>query len=65
MIILEMKNYNMTLTEKQQKYQHYHQLELIKNEYVAGEEILPSNRCQIIEQTRFTFSPLGKAIKNK
>ena len=65
MIILEMKNYNMTLTEKPQKYQHYHQLELIKNECVAGEEILPSNRCQIIEQARFTFAPLEKAIKNK
>ena len=65
MIILEMKNYNMTLTEKQQKYQHYHQLELIKNECVAGEEILPSNRCQIIEQARFTFAALEKAIKNK
>ena len=24
MIKLEMKNYNMILTEKQQKYQHYH-----------------------------------------
>ena len=29
MIRLEMKNYNMILTEKQQKYQHYHQLKLI------------------------------------
>ena len=24
MIRLEMKNYNMVLTEKKQKYQHYH-----------------------------------------
>ena len=24
MIRLEMRSYNMTLTEKQQKYQHYH-----------------------------------------
>ena len=24
MIRLEMKNYNMKLTDKQQKYQHYH-----------------------------------------
>ena len=29
MIQLEMKNYNMTLTEKQQKYKHYHHVKLI------------------------------------
>ena len=29
MIRLEMKNYNMILTENLQKYQHYHQLKLI------------------------------------
>ena len=29
MIRLEMKNYNMILTEKQQKYQHYNQVKLI------------------------------------
>ena len=29
MIRLEMKNYNMILTEKQQKYQHNHQVKLI------------------------------------
>ena len=29
MIKLDMKNYNMILTEKQQKYQHYHLEKLI------------------------------------
>ena len=29
MIRLEIKNYNKILTEKQQKYQHYHQVKLI------------------------------------
>ena len=29
MIRLEMKSYNKILTEKQQKYQHYHQVKLI------------------------------------
>ena len=29
MIRLEMKNYNMMLTKKQQKYQHYHLEKLI------------------------------------
>ena len=30
MIRLEMKNYNMTLIKKQQKYQHYHK-EILMN----------------------------------
>ena len=33
-----------------------------KYEYLSGEEILPSNQRQIIEQTKFTYSPLGKAF---
>ena len=28
-----------------------------KYEYLTGEEILPSNQQQIIEQARFTYSP--------
>ena len=36
-----------------------------KCEYLTGEEILPSNQQQIIEQAKFTYSPLGKALKNK
>ena len=30
MMRIEMKNYNTILTEKLQKYQHYHQVKLIK-----------------------------------
>ena len=44
MIRLRMKNYNMILIEKPQKYQPYH-----KFEYLTGKEILPSNEKQIIE----------------
>ena len=33
-----------------------------KYEYLTGEEILPSNRQQIIEQVKFTYSLLGKAF---
>ena len=33
-----------------------------KYEYLTGEEILPSNQRQIIEQTKFAFSALGKAF---
>ena len=31
-------------------------------EYLTGEDILPSNQQQIIEQTKFTYFPLGKAF---
>ena len=33
-----------------------------KYEYLTGEDILPSNQQEIIEQAEFTYSPLGKAF---
>ena len=36
-----------------------------KYEYLTGEDILPSNQQQIIEQAKFIYSPLAKALKNK
>ena len=38
---------------------------LDKYEYLTGEEILPSNQQQIIEQAKFNYSPLGKAIEKQ
>ena len=35
---------------------------LRKYGYLTGEDILPSNQQQIIEQTKFTYSPLGKVF---
>ena len=35
---------------------------LHKYEYLTGEDILPSTQQQIIEQTKFTYSPLGRAF---
>ena len=35
---------------------------LHKYEYLTGEDIFPSNQQQIIEQTKFTYFPLGKAF---
>ena len=35
---------------------------LHKYEYLTGEDTLPSNQKQIIEQTKFTYSPLGNAF---
>ena len=36
-----------------------------KYEYLTGEEILPSNQQQIIEQAKFIYSPLGKAFEKQ
>ena len=36
-----------------------------KYEYLTGEEILPSNQKQIVKQTKFTYSLLGKAFKEQ
>ena len=36
-----------------------------KYEYLTGDEILPSNQQQIIEQAKFTYSPLGKALEKQ
>ena len=36
-----------------------------KYEYLTGEDILPSNKQQIIGQTKFTYSPLGKAFEKQ
>ena len=33
-----------------------------KQEYLTGEDILPSSNQQIIEEARFTYSPLGKVF---
>ena len=36
-----------------------------KYEYLTGEGIWPSNQQQIIEQAKFTYSPLGKAFEKQ
>ena len=36
-----------------------------KYEYLTGEDILPSNQQQIIEQAKFTYSTLGKALEKQ
>ena len=36
-----------------------------KYEYLTSEEILPSNQKQVMEQAKFTYSPLGKAFEKQ
>ena len=35
---------------------------LHKYEYLTGEDIVPSTQQQILEQTKFTYCPLGRAF---
>ena len=39
-----MKNYNTTLTEKQQKYQHYHKVKLMNMNILQ-----PKKHCHLIK----------------
>ena len=38
---------------------------IYKYEYLTGEDVLPSNQQQIIEQAKFTYSALGKAFEKQ
>ena len=60
-----MKNYNMILIEKLQRYQHLSTGIIDKFEYLTGEEILSINQSQIIEHAKFTYSPLGKTVEKQ
>ena len=59
-----MKNCNMILMEKQQKYQHYHQVNF-KYEYLTGEEILSSDHSRKMKQATFRYFLLQKGFKIK
>ena len=60
-----MKSYNMTLNREAAKISALSSGKLHKYEYLTGEDLLPSNQQQIIEQTKFTYSPLGKAFEKQ
>ena len=65
MVKLKMKNYNAILTENQQKYQHYCQVEIDEYEYFTGKKILPSDQGRIRKQAKFTYFPLSKAFEKQ
>ena len=55
----------MILIERLQKISALSSGKIDKYEYLTGEEILPSNQQKIIEQDKFTYSPLGKAFEKQ
>ena len=54
----------MILIEKLQKYV-LSSGKINKYEHLTGEEMLPSNQKQIIEQAKTTYSSLGKASEKQ
>ena len=38
---------------------------IVKNEYLTGEKILPSTQQQIIQQAKFSYSPFRKAFEEQ
>ena len=62
-----MKNYNTIKynNRKATKISALSSGKIDKYEYLTGEEILPSNKQQIIEQDKFIYSPLGKAFEKQ
>ena len=62
-----MKNYNTIKYNNREatKISALSSGKIDKYEYLTGEEILPSNKQQIIEQDKFIYSPLGKAFEKQ
>ena len=63
MIRLEMKKLLYDINSEAAKISALLSNKIDKYEYLTGEEILPSNPQQIIEQAKFTYSPLRKSFK--
>ena len=61
---IEMKNYNMIIIERQ-PITVLSSGKIHKYDYLTGEEILLFNQQKIIEQAKFTCSPLGKAFEKQ
>ena len=60
-----MNNYNMMLTDiniEASKISALSSGKIDKNEYFTVEEMMPSDECKVIEQTKFTYSPLRKSF---
>ena len=65
MIRLETRKCNTILTEKQQKISALSSGKIEQYEYLAGEEIQPSDQRRVIQQANFTYFPLGKAFQQQ
>ena len=60
-----MKNLQFDINREAAKISALSPGKIDKYEYLTGEEILPSNQKQIIEQAKFTYSLLGRAFEKQ
>ena len=65
MIRLEIKKLQYDINRETAKISALSSGKTDKYEYLTGEGILPSHQKQIIEQAKFTHSPLGKAFEKQ
>ena len=65
MIRLEIKKLQYDINKEAEKISELSSRKIDKYEYIAGEEILPSDQSRIIEQAKFTYSPLRKAFEKQ
>ena len=65
MIRLEIKKLQYDINREGAKISALSSGEIRKYEYLTGENILPSNQQQILEQAKFTYSPLGKGFEKQ
>ena len=65
MIRLEIKKLQFDINRKAAEISALSSDKIDKYEYVTGKEILPYNQHQIIEQAKFTYSPLRKAFEKQ
>ena len=65
MIRLEMKNCKYDINREAAKISALSSRKINKHEYLRVEEISPSIQKQIIEQTSFPYSPLGKDFEKQ
>ena len=65
MIKLEIKNLQYDIDKEAEKISELSSRKIDKYEYITGEEILPSDQSKIIQQAKFTYSPLRKAFEKQ
>ena len=65
MIRLEIKKLQYDINRETAKISALSSGKTDKYEYLTGEGILPFHQKQIIEQAKFTYSPLGKAFEKQ
>ena len=64
MIRLEMENYN-NINREAAKISALSSGKIVKYEYLTGEKKLTPDQRRVIEQAKFMYSPLGKALEKQ